>query len=190
MTASAMPPSRRRPRPAAIPAISASPRGFADIFDEMFGEFMGGRARRSGARQSRQRSALQSRDHARGSLQGPPDARSACRRSRHARPATAAAREPGSKPVSCPTCHGSGRVRAQQGFFTIERTCPTCHGAGTRDREAVPLLRRPGPRAQGEDAHRHHPARRRGRHAHPPRRRGRGRRARRRRRAISTSSSP
>src|SRR6185437_8507854 len=27
----------------------------------------------------------------------------------------------GSKPVSCPTCYGNGRVRAQQGFFTIER---------------------------------------------------------------------
>jgi len=32
--------------------------------------------------------------------------------------------------VTCPTCHGHGRVRAQQGFFTIERTCPTCHGGG------------------------------------------------------------
>ncbi|MGE4313280.1 MAG: molecular chaperone DnaJ [Pseudobdellovibrionaceae bacterium] len=31
---------------------------------------------------------------------------------------------------SCPTCDGKGRVRAQQGFFTIERTCPTCHGEG------------------------------------------------------------
>ena len=38
--------------------------------------------------------------------------------------------EAGSKPVTCPTCHGHGRVRAQQGFFTIERTCPTCQGAG------------------------------------------------------------
>jgi molecular chaperone DnaJ len=37
---------------------------------------------------------------------------------------------PGSKPVNCPTCHGAGRVRAQQGFFTLERTCPSCHGAG------------------------------------------------------------
>ena len=37
---------------------------------------------------------------------------------------------PGSKPVDCPTCRGMGKVRAQQGFFTVERTCPTCHGAG------------------------------------------------------------
>src|SRR5437660_5325833 len=38
--------------------------------------------------------------------------------------------EPGSKPQQCPTCHGRGRLRAQQGFFTVERTCHTCHGAG------------------------------------------------------------
>ncbi len=31
---------------------------------------------------------------------------------------------------TCGTCHGSGRVRAQQGFFLVERTCPTCGGAG------------------------------------------------------------
>src|SRR4029077_16122317 len=37
---------------------------------------------------------------------------------------------PGSKPITCPTCYGNGRVRAQQGFFTIERPCPNCHGAG------------------------------------------------------------
>jgi molecular chaperone DnaJ len=38
--------------------------------------------------------------------------------------------EPGSRPASCRTCQGHGRVRAQQGFFTIERTCPTCQGSG------------------------------------------------------------
>jgi len=38
--------------------------------------------------------------------------------------------EAGSKPQPCPTCHGRGRLRAQQGFFTVERTCHTCHGAG------------------------------------------------------------
>jgi molecular chaperone DnaJ len=38
--------------------------------------------------------------------------------------------EPGSKPQQCPSCHGRGRIRAQQGFFTVERTCHTCHGAG------------------------------------------------------------
>ena len=38
--------------------------------------------------------------------------------------------EPGSKPITCPTCQGAGRMRVQQGFFTIERPCHTCQGAG------------------------------------------------------------
>jgi molecular chaperone DnaJ len=38
--------------------------------------------------------------------------------------------EGGAEPVICPTCGGMGKVRAQQGFFTVERTCPTCSGAG------------------------------------------------------------
>jgi len=38
--------------------------------------------------------------------------------------------EAGSKPHQCPTCKGLGRLRAQQGFFTVERACHTCHGAG------------------------------------------------------------
>lgn len=36
----------------------------------------------------------------------------------------------GTQPIPCPTCHGRGRVRASQGFFTMEHTCPGCHGAG------------------------------------------------------------
>src|SRR5205823_1957475 len=39
--------------------------------------------------------------------------------------------EPGSRPATCRTCQGHGRVRAQQGFFTIEHACPTCQGTGT-----------------------------------------------------------
>jgi molecular chaperone DnaJ len=38
--------------------------------------------------------------------------------------------EAGSKPQQCPTCQGRGRIRVQQGFFTVERACHTCHGAG------------------------------------------------------------
>jgi molecular chaperone DnaJ len=32
--------------------------------------------------------------------------------------------------TTCTTCNGAGKVRAQQGFFLIERTCPTCSGSG------------------------------------------------------------
>jgi molecular chaperone DnaJ len=38
--------------------------------------------------------------------------------------------KPGTKPKQCQTCGGYGRVRASQGFFSIERTCPTCQGRG------------------------------------------------------------
>ncbi|MBL8484574.1 MAG: molecular chaperone DnaJ, partial [Rhodocyclaceae bacterium] len=38
--------------------------------------------------------------------------------------------KPGTKPVTCTTCGGSGQVRIQQGFFSIQQTCPKCHGNG------------------------------------------------------------
>jgi molecular chaperone DnaJ len=36
----------------------------------------------------------------------------------------------GSRPKTCPTCGGYGKIRHAQGFFTMERTCPACHGRG------------------------------------------------------------
>src|SRR3954449_2866576 len=36
----------------------------------------------------------------------------------------------GSKPKTCPTCGGQGKVRQTQGFFTLERTCVSCQGRG------------------------------------------------------------
>lgn len=36
----------------------------------------------------------------------------------------------GTHPKTCPTCHGNGQVRIQQGFFAIQQTCPHCHGKG------------------------------------------------------------
>ena len=36
----------------------------------------------------------------------------------------------GSSPKHCDTCQGAGKVRQQQGFFTLERTCPSCRGQG------------------------------------------------------------
>ncbi|QCU89970.1 molecular chaperone DnaJ [Thiomicrorhabdus sediminis] len=38
--------------------------------------------------------------------------------------------ESGSDVETCPTCHGAGQVRMQQGFFAVNRTCPSCHGSG------------------------------------------------------------
>jgi len=38
--------------------------------------------------------------------------------------------QPGTSKRGCAMCAGHGKVRAQQGFFVVERTCPTCHGRG------------------------------------------------------------
>ncbi|HSO84514.1 molecular chaperone DnaJ [Thiocapsa sp.] len=44
--------------------------------------------------------------------------------------------KPGTKPKTCTTCGGSGQVRMQQGFFSIQQTCPTCRGTGSMIEEA------------------------------------------------------
>jgi molecular chaperone DnaJ len=38
--------------------------------------------------------------------------------------------KPGTGMSTCRHCNGYGKVRAAQGFFTIERTCPVCQGRG------------------------------------------------------------
>ncbi len=45
-------------------------------------------------------------------------------------PCGATGAEPGTGKRRCNLCGGHGKVRAQQGFFMVERTCPTCHGRG------------------------------------------------------------
>src|SRR3954452_16889714 len=44
----------------------------------------------------------------------------------------------GTKPKTCSTCGGAGRVRQTQGFFTMERTCPGCQGRGQMIEDACP----------------------------------------------------
>ena len=38
--------------------------------------------------------------------------------------------EPGSKPIKCDYCGGNGKIRSNQGFFTVQQTCPQCSGYG------------------------------------------------------------
>ena len=101
----------------------------ADIFDDLFGDMVG---RRAGRASGRERGS-----DLRFNLEIPlEDAFSG--KTTTIKVPTAVACEAcsgsgaraGSKPKTCPTCHGHGRVRAQQGFFSIERTCPTCGGRG------------------------------------------------------------
>ncbi len=102
--------------------------GFADIFDEMFGEFMGGRGGgQSATRGADLRYNLElSLEEAYTGKQATIDVPSSVACSGCQGSGAAA----GTRPVSCPSCQGAGKVRSQQGFFTIERTCPACHGAG------------------------------------------------------------
>jgi molecular chaperone DnaJ len=104
----------------------------SDIFDDLFGEFMGGR--RSGGRQrtGRERGA-DLRYNMEVSLPEAFAGKSAQIRvptSVTCETCTGSGARTGTRPASCPTCGGAGRVRASQGFFTIERTCPACQGRG------------------------------------------------------------
>ena len=38
--------------------------------------------------------------------------------------------KPGTNPDRCTYCGGNGRVRSNQGFFTVQQTCPQCAGTG------------------------------------------------------------
>ena len=105
--------------------------GLGDIFDQMFGDFMGGRARRRGARAPAPTSAQAVEIDLAEAFAGTKAQLRVPTAWSPARPATAPARRTRTAPAeTCPTCGGAGKVRAQQGFFLIERTCPTCGGAG------------------------------------------------------------
>lgn len=102
---------------------------FSDVFDDLFGDFMGGRAggRNRAARGADLRYNLRiSLEEAYSGLQKTVTIpTSATCDSCHGTGA-----EGGAEPQTCPTCAGAGKVRATQGFFTVERTCPTCNGMG------------------------------------------------------------
>ena len=104
---------------------------FSDVFDDLFGDFMGGQ-RGGGGRQRATRGA-DLRYNLRVSLE---DAFRGLQKTINV-PTTVSCTacdgtgaEGGAEPTTCPTCNGMGKVRAQQGFFTVERTCPTCNGLG------------------------------------------------------------
>ena len=104
---------------------------FADVFDDLFGEFSGSRrGGRGGARAARgadlrfnfEISLEEAFAGKQTTIRVPTSTGCAtCKGSGAAE---------GAKPETCTTCQGAGKVRAQQGFFTIERTCPACRGEG------------------------------------------------------------
>jgi molecular chaperone DnaJ len=105
---------------------------FSDVFEDLFGDFMGGQ-RGGGGRQGRATRGSDLRYNLRISLE---EAYSSLQKQITVPSSVACSScngtgsDGGSEPVTCPTCSGMGKVRAQQGFFTVERTCPTCSGAG------------------------------------------------------------
>ncbi len=104
---------------------------FSDVFDDLFGDFMGG-GRRSGGRNRATRGS-DLRYNLRVSLE---EAYKGLQKSIKVPTSVqcgscnGTGAESGSEPTTCPTCSGMGKVRATQGFFTVERTCPTCSGLG------------------------------------------------------------
>ena len=104
---------------------------FSDVFEDLFGDFMGGGGQRGGRQRASRGSDLRynlrvSLDEAYNGLQKAITVPTsiACNS------CSGSGAEGGAEPQTCPTCSGMGKVRAQQGFFTVERTCPTCGGIG------------------------------------------------------------
>jgi molecular chaperone DnaJ len=102
--------------------------GFSDIFSSIFGEFMDPRGQRqNAARGSDLRYDLElTLEDAFAGTDGTItiEALAACE------PCQARGARGQSRAQTCATCGGQGKVRAQQGFFVVERGCPTCRGSG------------------------------------------------------------
>lgn len=102
---------------------------FADIFDDLFG--VGGRAR---SRASGRERGADLRYNMEISLTEAYKGKSAQIRiptTVSCEACSGSGAKPGTSPTPCRACGGAGRIRHQQGFFTLERTCPTCQGRGT-----------------------------------------------------------
>ncbi|MFZ5729214.1 MAG: molecular chaperone DnaJ [Pseudomonadota bacterium] len=99
---------------------------FGDVFGDMFGQ--GGRARRSGpARGQDLRYDLEitlEQAFAGAEVEIVVPAAMTCET------CEGTGAKPGTSPTVCGTCGGAGRIRASQGFFSVERSCPRCGGTG------------------------------------------------------------
>lgn len=100
-----------------------------DIFEDIFGDMMGGRRRSNGGRERgadlryNMEVTLEEAFEGKTAQIDIPSAISCDE-------CSGTGAKAGSSPSACSTCGGSGRVRASQGFFSVERTCPTCQGRG------------------------------------------------------------
>ncbi|HSV02212.1 MAG TPA: DnaJ domain-containing protein, partial [Phenylobacterium sp.] len=98
---------------------------FGDVFGDMFG--MGGRRNRGPARGQDLRYDLEiSLEQAYAGAEVEITAPTTL----NCEACAGSGAKPGTSPTTCTTCNGAGRVRATQGFFSIERACPRCGGSG------------------------------------------------------------
>src|SRR5262247_1551783 len=100
---------------------------FADIFDDLFG--MGGR-RRTGSGRERGADLRYNMEITLEEAFGGKSAQIRIPTSVTCDACLGSGAKAGTRPRSCPTCGGQGRIRHAQGFFTLERTCPACQGRG------------------------------------------------------------
>ncbi|WP_099867121.1 molecular chaperone DnaJ [Pararhizobium haloflavum] len=113
--------------------------GFSDIFEDIFGEMMGGaRQRRSTGGRERGADLRYNMEITLEEAYYGKTAQIRVPSSIQCDNCSGSGAKPGTHPTTCGTCHGSGRVRAAQGFFSIERTCPTCHGRGQTINDPCP----------------------------------------------------
>ncbi len=101
----------------------------SDIFDDLFGEFMGGRRTRGGGRERGADLRYNMEITLKEAFSGK-TAQIRVPTSVACETCSGSGAKPGTRPATCSMCSGQGKVRASQGFFTIERTCPTCQGRG------------------------------------------------------------
>ncbi|MFM8542744.1 MAG: molecular chaperone DnaJ [Chakrabartia sp.] len=99
--------------------------GFSDIFDNIFGEFMGGGRNRQRGADLRFDLEITLEDAYKGK-----ETSVSIQVSARCDPCGGSGAKPGTSANACGTCGGHGQVRTQQGFFVVERTCPSCQGSG------------------------------------------------------------
>ncbi len=112
--------------------------GFSDIFEDIFGDMMGGRQRRSSGGRERGADLRYNMEISLEEAFGGKTAQIRVPSSISCTGCSGSGAKPGTQPVTCATCNGHGKVRASQGFFSIERTCPTCQGRGQTIKDPCP----------------------------------------------------
>lgn len=113
------------------PGGGAGAGGFSDIFEDIFGDMMGGgRSRRQSGGPERGGDLRYNMEVSLEEAYSGKTAQIRVPSSVQCDKCSGSGAKSGSSPETCGMCHGAGRVRASQGFFSVERTCPTCHGRG------------------------------------------------------------